>query len=964
MKRLAAVMSMVTTLALGLAASGCSGEPSLWVKPQRLADPAGSSPADLAELPELRVEYGGCATVRLGAQDELECIYEPGAQLRLWVMHEDGQQPVFAMEGDGAWSMGEPYVLPEELGQGYRLELTETGLRAVTVELPQRPKWRLALRAVGELSETERAEMDRLRKRFLRLEKKLATPEPEVVPELGVVPTIRVLLREMVDRGQLWNAIRSGTATAYQLTWRAGRPDIAYELLAELDQMLEHRLPSFERAYPLGGAVLSTFVGHTLRRRGLLVEAASEYRDATRLVRRTDDLVHVLDAMAPYALVLAELGYFEAAAYWSAEVRELAVQHSRPYELAQILVMIAKVGLRLREARHVYDDPAPRLEEVKQIYGKDGPLANKYRKPFDAILSRAELALLENNPRGALAELRPYRGKQLSADRAARMEELWLKSKLLQKADVGSLRADLRRLQDYAEDAVGPEFRWKAAVLEGQVFEVLGDVEQALDAYSRAENLLDRLLPMAALGLPGDFAAVRHHGSTERLVSLLSRRGQLEQVVCAIRRSRARVGQMALLHRRVDESLREELLEPIEGYTIALLAYEELLEESTTLAAPAYERARLLAAQRRQDLERQALEILSSYSAYDQSFGCEKLSPREPGELLLVLYSDDSDLNILVQDDQGVSQYPKLRGYFDGTMRNEDWQSDLMLHPLRTRIMQASRIRVLASGRAHEIPVHALPWSAEPHDRDDERQPLVSYVPVVYGLDLPLVSRDVGDEVGVSRALVLAEAQAESAKSELVEVASLLRNAGWNVAELTTGEREPGAVRELLQQMDHFHYAGHSYYDEGLDGKSMWGTTTGNVRVRRWPPYSGGAAIEPSFLPLGEYGKLTVSDILMMEHVPRSVVLMGCATGIIDERTARGGFSLATAFLGAGAQAVVASTHEIKGSEAAILGRALYAGLNSNSSEDPGLWMRRAVQFVTEQHQMDLDIANYRVYVP
>ena len=129
------------------------------------------------------MEYGGCATVRLGEGDELQCIYEPGAELRLWVMHEPGRRPAFGVDGDGAWSMGEPYVLPEELGQGYRLKLEEAGLGAVTVELPERPRWRLALRASEALSQEEKRALSGPRRRFVELEKRLA-PDDEIITDL------------------------------------------------------------------------------------------------------------------------------------------------------------------------------------------------------------------------------------------------------------------------------------------------------------------------------------------------------------------------------------------------------------------------------------------------------------------------------------------------------------------------------------------------------------------------------------------------------------------------------------------------------------------------------------------------------------------------------------------------------------------------------------------------------------
>ncbi|MCA9707294.1 MAG: CHAT domain-containing protein [Myxococcales bacterium] len=947
-------LTLSTALAVLVSSSlpgGCSTDASPWVRPRRLGDEGRGAAASLLEPRELRVEYGGCATVRLLEDHRLECIYRPGDPLRLWVTHEPSQRPAFAMEGAGAWSMGAPYVLPEELGQGYRLELTEAGLGAVTVTLPERPAWRLQLRAVTELTEAELEALAEPRRRFEALEETLARPDLEVVPQ------IRALLHEMVERGQVWSAIQSETATAYHLTWRGGRPDLAQELLDELRQSLEERVPSLDRTFPFGHAVLSTFLGHTKRRRGPLTGAAHEYRRASRLVRRTDSPIHTLDALAPYALVLAELGYFEAAAYWSVEVRALATKHARPYSLAEVLAMVAKVSLRLREARQVYDDPAPGLAEVERIYGPGGPL-EEYQEPFDALLSRAEHALFQGDPRSAQQQLEKMSALWLTVDMKARVQEVRLRALILQGASPKKLEEALVRLRSHAEGAVDPEIRWKAALLEGWVYETLGQMDDAYRAYVTAEGLLDRLLPMAAMGLPGDYSAARHGESTTRLVAMLTEQGRIDESICVIRRSRARIGQMALLHHHFAREPHQALLAPIEAYAEALRAYEGILQGSVELAQPEYERAHILALESQQRLEQRTFEALSSEPFYRRLPGCDEVSPRQQGELLLILHPQDADLHVFVEDDRGSAHLSSLIGFFSGDDTSEDWQSDLLLHPLDDRLASALRVRVLASGRARTIPVHALPWSSPSATRNEAQEPLIASIPVVYGLDLPGRPSS-ADRSMVHEALVLVDERAEGAVVEAAEVTTQLQRWGWAVTQSETQEQDPGSLRRALQEVGHFHYAGHAYYadadqSDGIDRDDQ---------KRRWPPYSGGAASAPSHIPLRGKAKLTVSDVFMMKQVPRTVVLMGCATGVFDDRMAYGGFSLAMAFLGSGADMVIASTEEIGGEDASTLGRALYANA-SKIRDDPGRWMTSALADVRGRGRRVSTLANYRVYVP
>jgi len=978
------VSSVAATLALtaALAGPGCTPEPSPWVRPRRVD---GVAPARVLEPLPLRVEYGGCATVLLGggggdgvgtgddsasassnsnssgdasatadasASAIVQCVYEPGATLNLWVTHEEGARPEFTMAGDGTWSMGEPYVLAEELGQGYRLQLEGEGLEAVTVTLPDRPPWRLELRAVGELEEREREELSALRRQTMELEKRIFEREFDALPQVDR------LLDSMVQRGQLWNAVRGAAAIAFQLTWKAGRPKQAQRMLQRLQDAISSRLPDFERRYPQGSALLSVYLGHTFRRRGQWAEAASRYREGARLGRRVDDLQMVQDALAPYAMSLAELGYFEAAAYWSAQARDLAIEHASPYVLAMNLSMIARVSLSLRDANQVYDDPAPRLEELERIYGKGGPLG-EYIEPQEAVLSRIELALLDDRPDEALAMLDAFEYELKTVDGLARIEEMRLRSLIQRGDDALTLHRSLERLERLADDAVGPELRWKTVMLEASVHETLGATDEATAAYARAEEVLDRLLLLAAVGLPGDFAAARHSRGTQRLVSLLVADGRLSDAICTIRRSRARIGWLSLLHRRLEPGSKSEISDAIDDYADALRLYETSLEDSSALALPAHHKARLDASQQRRELERRAFEILTEAGAYRPPPTCDDLAPRERGELLLVLYPRGTDLLIFIEDEDGVSALPVLVGYFESTPKNEDWSSDLLLQPLRERIEHARRVRVLASGKAQSIPVHALPWSSNDRDHDEDRFPLSLEVPVVYGLDLLPPSTETHATAG---ALLLADDQADGAQREVDDVARILRDSEWDVTSMQSRSRSASRVRALISEFDLFHYAGHAYYADGASRGVV--SQADDDYSRRWPPYSGGAASEPSYIPLGRNGRLTVPDVLMLERVPRTVVLMGCATGVVDDRTAHGGFSLANAFLAAGSHAVIASTEEIEGTEAYGVARALYESKAFRDGLHPGDWLSGALRLLRARGQALSGVAGYRVYVP
>jgi hypothetical protein len=91
---------------------------------------------------------------------------------------------------------------------------------------------------------------------------------------------------------------------------------------------------------------------------------------------------------------------------------------------------------------------------------------------------------------------------------------------------------------------------------------------------------------------------------------------------------------------------------------------------------------------------------------------------------------------------------------------------------------------------------------------------------------------------------------------------------------------------------------------------------------------------------------------------------MGCANGVHDERMAYGGFSLATAFLGAGTEVVVASTREVDGAEASLVGQGLHHGFGERRLREPGEWLVHALRWARERGLPERAVRDYRVLVP
>jgi len=108
------------------------------------------------------------------------------------------------------------------------------------------------------------------------------------------------------------------------------------------------------------------------------------------------------------------------------------------------------------------------------------------------------------------------------------------------------------------------------------------------------------------------------------------------------------------------------------------------------------------------------------------------------------------------------------------------------------------------------------------------------------------------------------------------------RSPGWTIAELAGESASAEAVRAQLGTSDLLHYAGHGDYS----GQGGW----------------------ESSLLLADGTRLTLGDLLALEHVPSWVVLSGCETGRVAGDAPVAGLGLAQAFLLAGSRSVIAAT--------------------------------------------------------
>ena len=236
-----------------------------------------------------------------------------------------------------------------------------------------------------------------------------------------------------------------------------------------------------------------------------------------------------------------------------------------------------------------------------------------------------------------------------------------------------------------------------------------------------------------------------------------------------------------------------------------------------------------------------------------------------------------------------------------------------MLDPFTAAIARARRIRVIASGPATAVAVHALSWSG---------RPLSDHAAIAYALDLP---QRVARSTGLRHAVQLAPpSNLASAPDELAAAASALQARGVALTRLTGDEPD---LRSRLAA-DLLHYVGHAHADS-------------------WA----------SALHLGGERRLAAGDLISVE-APTYAVLSGCETGLADPGSHAGGMSLAHALLVAGSSAVIATDAAVDDRFAATLTPTVIAALADGVAPDEAL--RRAQR----EHLDHPEWSRFRVFVP
>lgn len=597
------------------------------------------------------------------------------------------------------------------------------------------------------------------------------------------------------------------------------------------------------------------------------------------------------------AVVLGELGQFEMAA---ALLEELPILEDEAEE-ARRQVNQGWIALLEKHAGRPGKDPRPYFEAAWSYFSR----TESDHQKLNTQINLAATALLEgrlDEAKRCLDAAAAWREQGLAIEKFM-FDELQARILLLEGQKQAALEA-FERLDNESSRQHLPGARWQALVGKAETLARLGRKNDARATYSRAEQLARTELLLIPLHRGRESFLARREKATRQHLELLLEDGREREAFEVVRQYRK--GALALLERdekllALDPEARRRWDDAVAKYHQELAAYEV---QTSALPDPVGSESRDAGA---------ASSTSDTLSAlFDSAWATlgllapEDEATRQPGELQLAFFPRERSWLIFALDGEGRLEIAE-KVVAPGT-ELPAVAADL-LQLVAPQIRAAEKLKILPWG---DLDFHALPFDG---------QPLLVSKRLSYGVD-------------AGRAA--APGRRDSARSALL-VGNPGQNLLWTGVEIELalntlghlgnfappihliGIRARGAaVRDALEKVDFFHFAGHGHFDQ--KGSQSRLSLAG--------------------------GELRVGDVLTLRQAPEQVLLSSCSVGRATRAAGVEGLGLANAFVLAGSRQVLAATREVNDRQTAELARSLYSHIAASPGE---------IDLVTALRQAQLD---------
>jgi tetratricopeptide (TPR) repeat protein len=824
------------------------------------------------------VEYSGCWELSLPSP---VCVLQ-SSRIRLWVKADPTLEAVEIQSGDRLLSYPGKQV---SRGRQFRFSVPPQTSK-LTVRLRRlrdgasSPAWSLALAPPGFPDWLTRVDqLNRLGK--LGEAQELLARRLEVAPpnEQGLVlHTLAAMAHYQGHDTDAAEFLAKGIAVDHAVGMLSSEIRNATMLVAiYLDRGHFDKAQQILERIPDGISADSRYLA--AYNRGLWADSVGNYGLALEQIRRAVDLTERVGtkgnrgtAEQVLARILQELGRSQESETLFTRLNAKR-QFGDKCDLGSLLTNHAWSRLLAHEGGENLGDPTPDLQEAQAVFDQN------HCRPAQRLNARLNLALAHQQAgrwpkaRHVLTEARePSLASQATLDQRLWWLDLEGRQAIAEKNPAGAINL-YDQLSQVAQEALSLEGRFRAAVGRAHAQLALGQPAEAIRHFQEADRLIDEQTWYIPAYEGRDTFVAQRESEMRQYLQLLLDRGQKQDALALVRRDRSRLlRQLALrdqlAHLSPDGQLR---------WAGSLSKYWALRDQVDREAG---QEGLLPGDQLKRALEDRALQLEQARRGLDRAMADlgdlgngEKRDPTPPlpGEVILAFHplpkgwvgfaAHGHDIEITTFD------LPAAFGDTKALAR-------CLIEPFQPALTGARRLRVLPYGPLRSVDFHALPLAGKP---------LLAWLPVVYGLDLPAHAPSAPAQTPVALLVADPEGNLSEAKKESKDVAETIRGwgQGWTLKEATTA----GKVREELPSADLFQFAGHGEYS----GFAGW----------------------DSALRLANGSRLTPTDLLALRRVPSWVVLATCEGGRSSEEAPGEGIGLAQAFLLAGSRAVVAATRPV-----------------------------------------------------
>ena len=860
-------------------------------------------------LSHVVVEFSGCESVTAGPV----CHYRPNQGLTLWT--SGPKRPTVYIDGSVIKVQLEPFE------RGYKIKIiVPAAAKQLEVKFPSGGSWVLPVEPARLPARLQRAEILRRngnKGEALRIvEPYLSDPDVEISTwALGRAARIHR------SQGHLQQAIRN-LYGAIEIDRQHGFVSAEYHDRFALTYTLTKQVRDFAAAnralngldnirthFSVGEAARFYYRGLLFKESGNLAAAIGPLREAERRADRIDLRGLNQDARLAGIGVLQQLGRFEESLIILEKLDMNRIASAPVCPRAQLLNDVA--WFRFYAETSLFT--APDLSKARALAERALEAARQCREPRRTAFTLSTLAwiLLEMGNVDEADRLNQELGS-LVQDYDIRNYATNLRAHVLLKTGrVDEALTLFSTLQNSADLSFRPRLALSSAWGTARCFVALNQLEKANRAYEDARKVLEEQASLIPLGV-GRWAFLGHYHqiAAEQLDILLqlARPKQVIEVARLSRTSGLRFLERASRIAQLDTRERRRWNALVSRYQAQRDRRDALASKTTSGRARDVGRylSELRRAEKERDrLVREALAVL----------GGQPKTPLTtvhnlPAGTLVIGYHrlPRGWLAFAVMGE--LTRTARLPELHLDTMDTRQLASEL-LSPFRKMINDAGRMILLPAGKLSRLSIHALPF--------DGTKPLLAQMPVSYSLDLtPVPTSAESDEKAVVVLASQPQRKLPMAKQEALYVTEQVR-AGGNHADLVYAEKSDREDIEALltsKNTTYLHYVGHADYSKAEDGSKS------------------GLDIKTNY-------RLEAQDILMFRRVPRRLFLSGCKTASTWSITSVG-LGVATAFLLAGAEDVVAASDDVTDQLAYAFSKQVLARGTFPSNADPSVAVRKA----------------------